>query len=242
MSIHPLRLVAILLLAACVAAGAYHVLKPHTIAYVKLRQGVVKESGQRLEASDLERAELSLGGLFRMQSSPVPGLITWEEAPRFVGLPLARRVEGGRPLLAEDVERPGAAGQERALGASMTGISIPVDNVSGVTPYVAVGERVHVYASFEDDAGAHTGLLLKNMPIIGVQREMEGDHPRLKAVTLSLRMDEAVLLTHALHYGKIRLGQASPADGQTAGIGDAAFAAALIKTKKRWIDGEEERS
>ncbi|QQE74599.1 pilus assembly protein CpaB [Brevibacillus composti] len=242
MSIHPLRLVAVLLLAACVAAGAYHFLQPQSFAYIKLRGHVAKDSGERLAATDLERGEIQVGGLARGQSAEALGLIPWEEAPRFLDRPLSRRVEGGRPLLPGDIEQEGMVPEGRELGESMTGISIPVDNVTGVHPHVAVGERVHVYASFEDDSGAHTGLLLRNMPVIGVQREREGDLPRLQAVTLSLQLKEAVLLTHALHYGKIRLGKASVMEGEEeAGVGDHSFAAALIKTKKRWGETEEER-
>ncbi|CAM5778454.1 MULTISPECIES: RcpC/CpaB family pilus assembly protein [Brevibacillus] len=240
MSIHPLRLVAILLLAACVAAGAYHFLQPQTFVFVKLRGNVAKESGEKLAASDLERGEIQVGGLAREQSAEAFGLIPWEEASRYLNRPLSRRVEGGRPLLPGDVEQAGEVAKGRELERSMTGISIPVNNVTGINPHVAIGERVHVYASFEDDSGAHTGLLLRNMPVIGVQREMDGDIPRLEAVTLSLQLREAVLLTHALHYGKIRLGKASFLEEEnSAGVGDASFAAALMKTKKRW--GEEEQ-
>ncbi|USG65970.1 RcpC/CpaB family pilus assembly protein [Brevibacillus ruminantium] len=242
MSIHPLRLIAIFLLAACVAAGAYHFLQPQTFVYVKLRGHVEKASGEKLAATDLERGEIQVGGLARGQSAEALGLIPWEHAPRYLDRPLSRRIEGGRPLLPGDVEPESGKTYGRELAESMTGISIPVNNVTGVHPHVAVGERVHVYASFEDDSGAHTGLLLRNMPVIGVQREMDGAIPRLQAVTLSLQLREAVLLTHALHYGKIRLGQASLQEGEdTAGIGDQGFAASLIKTKKRWGETEEGR-
>jgi pilus assembly protein CpaB len=241
LSVHPLRLLALLLLAACVAVGAYQILKPHTVAYIQLRESVKKESGQLLEAHDVEPLILTMGSNFFQKATPVPGLIPWEAVPDLIGLSLTRPVIGGRPLLESDLEKRGHTQTETELMASMTGMSIPVDNVAGVSPYVSTGERVHVYASFEDEVGAHSGLLLENMPIIGVQREMEGEHPSLVAVTLALTRNEAVLLTHALHYGKIRLGLAAAIDGQKAGIGDAKFAADLMKTKRRWDNQEEER-
>jgi pilus assembly protein CpaB len=166
-------------------------------------------------------------------------LIPWTEVRSYIGQPLARQVEGGRPLLASDVERSGESGMDRSLAAAVTGMSIPVDNV--ITPHISVGDRVHLYASFEDESGAHSGLLLRSMPVIAVQRDWEGDLPQMEAVTISLKLEEAVLLTHALHYGKIRLGKAAISDRQNTGIGDQAFAAALMKTKKRWREGEEER-
>lgn len=241
MSVHPLRLLALLLLAASVAIGSYQIMKPQTVAYIQLRASMDKESGQLLRAEDMEPLVLTMANSFLGVTPPIPGLIPWEQMSKYVGLPLARPVKGGRPLLESDLEKAGQPQTNAKIDASTTGMSIPVDNIAGVSPYVSTGERVHVYASFEDDSGAHSGLLLQNMPVIGVQRETEGDEPRLTAVTLSLSRNEAVLLTHALHYGKIRLGLAPILEGQKAGIGDARFAAELVKTKKRWGNREEER-
>lgn len=241
MSVHPLRLLALLLLAVSVGVGAYMILKPHTVAYIQLRNNVGKESGQLLEAKDLEPLILTMAGAFQRPSTPIPGLIPWAEASNLIGLPFIRPIKGGRPLLESDLEKADQVKSETKLTEQMTGMSIPVDNVAGVSPYVSTGERVHVYASFEDDRGAHSGLLLQNMPIIGVQREMEGNQPNLVAVTLSLTRNEAVMLTHALHYGKIRLGLAAIIEGQKAGIGDSQFATELMRTKKRWSNREEER-
>lgn len=241
MSVHPLRLLALLLLASCIGIGTYLMVKPYTVTYVQLRLGVDKESGQLLEAQDMEPLIVNTGSTFQRSEVPIPGLVLWQEVPELLGRPFARQVKGGRPLLESDLERSGQEQGRPELSPSMTGMSIPVDNEAGVSPHLSTGERVHVYASFEDDAGAHSGLLLQNMPIIGVQREMEGELPKLMAVTLSLTKNEAVLLTHALHYGKIRLGRATAMDEQKPGIGDSTFAAELMKTKKRWGIREEEQ-
>jgi pilus assembly protein CpaB len=240
MSVSPIRTVAALLLAVSVGYGSYTVLKPQTFAYVKLREGVTVEGGSLLKEEHIERAVLTLGGMFAGNNLPMPGLIPWEDAPAYIGLPLVRRISGGMPLFVSDLDSQGE-GMERDLDETKTGMSIPVDNILGVTPHLSVGDRVHLYASFEDEDGAHSGLLLREMPVIALQRELEGDVPQLVAVTIALKLEEAVLLTHALHYGKIHLGKASLSGGKGAGIGDAAFAKALMKTKKRWSDGEEER-
>ncbi|MDR7319502.1 RcpC/CpaB family pilus assembly protein [Brevibacillus nitrificans] len=243
MSIHPLRLLALLLLASCIGLGAYMVVKPQAVTYIQLRSTVEKESGQLLEAADIEPLVVNMGDIFQDQTKSIPGLLHWTEAPDFLGKALTRNVQGGRPLLASDFEQPVLmkGGTATKLNASMTGMSIPVDNVAGISPHLTAGERVHVFASFEDDDGAHSGLLLQYMPVIAVQREMEGEEPNLVAVSLSLSQNEAVLLTHALHYGKIRLGLAPGVDGQKSGIGNAAFAADLMKTQKRWGQQGEEK-
>ncbi|NGQ96443.1 pilus assembly protein CpaB [Brevibacillus sp. SYP-B805] len=239
-AIHPLRLVAGVLLAAVVAYSTYPIFKPAVYPYVKLREGVVIEGGALLKEEHIEKAVITLGSVFAREEAPIPGLISWADAPAYLGHPLSHRVSGGLPLFISDIDRQGEAGLDQGLAGAQTGMSIPVDDIVGVTPYLTVGDRVHVFASFEDDEGAHTGLLLREMPVIYLQREMEGETPHLTAVTIALTEKEAVLLTHALHYGKIRLGKAAGADGKGQGIGDAAFAAALMKTQKRWSEGREE--
>lgn len=241
LAIHPLRLIAGLLLAIAVAFGAYPIFKPTTYGYVKLQEDVVLEGGEVLKEEHIEQGIIALGKVFGEVTAPVPGLIPWSEAPAYLGLPLARRVAGGQPLLATDIDQEGGGSMDRELKDSKTGMSIPVDDIIGVTPHLSVGDRVQVYASFEDEDGAHTGLLLKEMPVIFLQRQLEQETPHLSAVTIALTNQEAVLLTHALHYGKIRLGKVAATADMKAGIGDTAFAAALMKTKKRWSDGEEER-
>ncbi len=241
-AIHPLRLVAIVLIAMIVAYGSYMYWKPQTFAYAKLRDGVVLEGGAALKAEYVERASLATGGLLSGERSPIPGLIPYSQIAAYINMPVSRRLSGGVPLLSADLMGKESEGMSSVLGQGMTGMSIPVDNIVGVTPYLTIGDRVHLYTSFEDDAGAHTGLLLREMPVIALQREQEADLPRLVAVTIELTMDEAVLLTHALHYGKIHLGKAATTDQKGPGIGDAAFAKALMNTKKRWSDsGDEQR-
>jgi pilus assembly protein CpaB len=239
--IHPIRIVAVILLAGAVAFGSYQLLKPHTFAYVKLREGVVVEGGTPLQAEQIEEGVLATGGLFVQEGPPIPGLLAWADAERYVGLPVNKRLHGGVPLFVDDLDQQGEENIDRVLGESMTGMSIPVDNIVGITPHLSVGDRVHLYASFEDEAGAHSGLLLRNMPVISLQRELDGDVPNLVAVTIAVKTDEAVLLTHALHYGKVRLGKASVKDAKPSGIGEPTFASALMRTKKRWSEQEEER-
>ncbi|WP_139492563.1 RcpC/CpaB family pilus assembly protein [Brevibacillus dissolubilis] len=237
--IHPIRLIAALIFALAVALGSYHLLKPHTFTYVKLRDDVNVEGGMPLLPEQVEQAVLTLGGLFPDKSPPLPGLIAWEDTAKLDGLTFARSLKGGVPLMWNDLNIKGQSSLDESLHDTQTGISIPVDNITGISPHLTAGDRVHIYASFENEAGAHTGLLLKEMPIIALQREMDGEVPQLTAVTIALQVNEAVLLTHALHYGKIRLSKAPLRDGKVeAGIGDYTFASALLKTNKRWSDGE----
>jgi len=237
-SVHPLRLVASLLLAGAIAYSSYHILKPQVFSYVMVKNGTVIEGGSTLQLDQLEEAMIKSGDFFRKTTIPIPGLIPWSEVKSIVGMPVTRLVHGGEPLLLGDINYEGQL--EQQLSASKTGMTLPIDEVDGVPSQLSVGDKVHIYASFEDDQGAHSGLLLKAIPIIFVQHEEEAAALAVTSVTVALTVDEAVMLTHALHYGKIRLGKAALADQSASGVGDLSFAKALMKTKKRW-EFEEER-
>ncbi|GAA4722137.1 pilus assembly protein CpaB [Brevibacillus fulvus] len=239
MTISPIRLVAALLLAVCLGCGAYMILKPQTFHYLKLREGEVVEAGTLLKEEQIEQGVLVLGSMFAKQSTPLPNLIPWEEAESYLALPLSRQVAGPMPLFVNDFAQQDEKGLSQLQDETWTGMSIPVDNIIGVTPYLEIGDYVHLFASFEDEEGAHSGLLFKNMPVVALQRELDGEIPRLVAVTIAVKLDEAVLLTHAIHYGKIHLAKAALVGEKRSGIGDSAFAQALMRTKKRWSSEEE---
>ncbi|MGO0058568.1 RcpC/CpaB family pilus assembly protein [Brevibacillus fluminis] len=235
-AIHPIRLVGVMILALVVAYGAYVYVKPQLFVYAKLKAGVVVESGAFLQAKDIEAVSLPLNRLFPGETAPIAGLLPYSRASAFLAMPVVRRLSGETPLMESDFAASGDG--SAALGEGMTGMSIPVDNIVGISPQLMVGDKVHLYASFEDEEGAHSGLLLREMPVIALQREFETAEPQLSGVTIALKVKEAVLLTHALHYGKIHLGRASALDEKGAGIGDEVFAAALMRTKKRWSEGD----
>lgn len=239
-AIHPVRAIGIVLLAGTVALGSYQIWKPSTFTYIKLKEGATIEGGSKLTEEVMEPASITTEGIMQPNRNPVSGLIAWSARDQAIGSTTTRRLTGGVPLLTNDVNQDGEAELNAQLDKSMTGMSIPVDNIIGVTPYLSAGDKVHVYASFEDDQGAHSGLLLRSMPILSLQREVEAEPPKLVGVTIGLRMEQAVLLTHALHYGKIRLGKASIQEPTQPGIGDYTFANALMKTKKRWSTQEVE--
>lgn len=241
-AIHPVRFMAILLLAGTVAFGSYQIIKPSTFTYIKLKEGITVEGGSKLSEEMIEPSTIITGGfpISGTDQPPIEGLIAWSQRGEIAGIPVIRRLTGGVPLLTSDVKQDDEENMDAQLPDSTTGMSIAVDNIVGVTPHLTVGDKVHVYASFEDEQGAHTGLLLRSMPVISLQREMEGENPKLSGVTIALRLEEAVLLTHAIHYGKIHLGKASSMESKPHGIGDLTFANALMKTKKRWSTQEVE--
>ncbi|MBO8164909.1 MAG: pilus assembly protein CpaB [Brevibacillus sp.] len=239
-AINPLRTAALLVLAGTISFVTFQILQPQTIAYVQVREGVTLEAGQVLQWEHVDTGELTFGGTMMKDSVLPPGLIAWTEIETYLGVPLSRPIHGPSPLLTSDFERNGASALDLPADETLSLMSIPVDNVSGVTPELSRGDRVHLYASFEDEQGAHSGMLFRDMPVVAVQRELDGSVTELVAVSIALTMEEAVLLTHALHYGKIRLSKALVQEKAHPGIGDRTFANALMKTQKRWERKEAE--
>ncbi|WP_232699059.1 hypothetical protein [Brevibacillus daliensis] len=234
------RVIAILLFAVAVGWATYQAVRPDMFTYINLKENVVLDAGTSIEIEDVEMGSVALHrSLFSAEGS-IPGFIAWENIQDVIGLPVTRQLSGGIPLSEGDIAMSTDQQAVLADDPNQTAISLPVDNISGISAHLQVGDRVHLYASFEDDEGAHTGLLLRAMPVVFLQRGLDSDGPSLKAVTISLSLYEATLLTHALHYGKIHLGKAAYSNDQKVGVGDVAFAAALMKTKKRWQDVKEE--
>lgn len=229
--LHPLRLIGLLLLAGVITFLSYFLLKPEEFSYAEVREGVIVEAGSPLQIHHIEQRGITVPP-FSTAERPIPLLLSWKEVSQYIGVPVSRRLTGGQPLFLYDLENEETERRQNRE-ENILSMSIPVDNVTGVTPHLERGDRVHVFASYEDEQGSHSGLLLSSMPVVSLQREMDGDVQELKAVTIGLGKEEAVLLTHALHYGKVRLGQAFVDQKVKPGVGDAAFAAALMQTSKQ---------
>ncbi|MGG0756422.1 hypothetical protein [Brevibacillus laterosporus] len=235
-----IRLLVITLLAIACGFLSYQAVRPEVFYYIKVKEQSELEMGTPLSLDHIEKGVLEMGNRFFSSSVEVPGFIPWKEASNLIGLPVTRHVKAGGPLLMGDIPISTEESQIQINKPNQTALTIPVDNISGVSAQLQERERVHIYASFKDDEGAHTGLLLKAMPVVSVQRGVDGDGAVLKAVTISLTLHEARLLTHALHYGKLHLGKAGYGKDQISGIGDIHFATAMMKSNKRWTDMEGE--
>ncbi|CCF15362.1 putative uncharacterized protein [Brevibacillus laterosporus GI-9] len=235
-----IRLLVITLLAIACGFLTYQTVRPELFYYIRVREQSELEIGTPLSLDHVEKGVLEMGNRFFSSSVEVPGFIPWEEVSHVIGIPVIRHVKAGVPLLKADISTSTEENQLQGNHPNQTAMTIPVDNISGVSAQLQERDRVHIYASFKDEEGAHTGLLLKAMPVVGVQRGLDGEGAILKAVTISLTLHEGRLLAHALHYGKLHLGKAGYGKDLTSGIGDAHFAKALMKGNKSWTDIEGE--
>lgn len=233
-----IRLLIITLLAIACGYLTYQAVRPELFYYIKVKEQSELEIGTPLSLDHVEKGVLEMGNRFFNSSVEVPGFIPWEEVSHLIGIPVIRHVKAGGPLLKGDIPTSTEESQLQGNHPNHTAMTIPVDNISGVSAQLQERDRVHIYASFKDEEGAHTGLLLKAMPVVGVQRGLDGEGAILKAVTISLTLHEGRLLTHALHYGKLHLGKAGYGKDLKSGIGDTHFAKALMKSNKSWTDME----
>lgn len=121
-----------------------------------------------------------------------------------------------RPIAANElITAPAlAAGATRLstaplLGPAMRALSVPVDEVSGVSGLITPGDRVDVLMTRQpDEAMAHAELIAQNVRVLAVGSDMNIAREQagaVKTVTLELTPAQAQKLTLALATGTIGL-------------------------------------
>lgn len=103
---------------------------------------------------------------------------------------------------------------------NMRAVSIPVDEVTGVSGYIAPGDKVDVLVTIEDEeineGAATTFTLFQNISVLAIgeiPREVEDDTSRLvSTVTLEVTPEQAETMAFSYQYGSFHLVLRSPAD------------------------------
>lgn len=103
---------------------------------------------------------------------------------------------------------------------NMRAVSIPVNEVTGVSGYIAPGDKVDVLVTIEDDdineGAATTYTLFQNIGVLAIgaiPREVEDDESRLvETVTLEVTPEQAEALAFSYQRGSFHLVLRSPAD------------------------------
>ncbi|MDD2659480.1 MAG: Flp pilus assembly protein CpaB [Methylococcales bacterium] len=102
-------------------------------------------------------------------------------------------------------------------------VSVPVNEVVGVSGFILPGNRVDILATKMDRATnqATTRTLLQNIKVLAVDQEasQEKEKPAIvKAVTLELKPEQAEIIVKAMQEGTIQLTLRNPLDNQLADI------------------------
>lgn len=110
----------------------------------------------------------------------------------------------GTPFMTTETSTIGGSAAERRLSDYKTAITIPVTNISGVSPEITAGARINIYASYATDSYQVEQLLFQNVKILDVQATGDADSGyTLSAFTIEVDPADAMQLLHAINYWKI---------------------------------------
>ena len=112
---------------------------------------------------------------------------------------LKQDVSKGTVLTSTMLTVDGGIDVEKRMDPSKVAVSIPVDNISGVTYDLSVDTYCNLYATYSQNG---TFILLENMRVIDVAK----DEGNLLSVTFEATNDEVKKIIDAINSGTIRLG------------------------------------
>ena len=110
----------------------------------------------------------------------------------------------GTPLMKSLLSVSGGNSIMMTMAPTSVAVSVPVDNITGVTQKLYSGASVNVYVT---SYSGGTFLLFENMRILDLNRRTSGE---LSSVTLEVTNAEAVKLINSMRNGSIQLGLINP--------------------------------
>ena len=113
-------------------------------------------------------------------------------------------VKEGEPFMLNHVSKYGNNEIEVKMSPNAVAITIPANNLSGVTAELKSESHVNVYVSFD---GETPQALLEDVRVLSVAKS---DDATLQGVTLELDKSEAPNIIQAIKYGGIYLGLINP--------------------------------
>lgn len=115
----------------------------------------------------------------------------------------------GTPLMSIHADEQGGARTEKRLNANMVAFTVPVDNITGGSPFIEPESFVNVYVSYDNDFEETSELKYQNVRVIDVlyaeTYSETSDSPTLSGVTLEIKPEQSVELMHAVEFGRVRI-------------------------------------
>lgn len=108
-------------------------------------------------------------------------------------------VDKGTPLMTSMLTSTAGNDVEVRMSATAIAVTIPVSDITGVTPDIKPESRVNVYVTYNT---GETHLILENSRVLATVNEEE----ELKGITLELNNDEAKKVVTAANLGSIYCG------------------------------------
>lgn len=219
------RLFSVLIFAFVVSAGAslllYRLIASRVTANAKQPTAQVLVAARNLELgtlirdSDVKMADF--GG-----SLPHGALLHKEDV---VGRGVVSSIYEGEPLLESRLATKGAgAGLAATIPAGMRAVAVRVNEVVGVSGFVAPGMRVDVLVAgtppnAKADVGTISKTLLQNIEVLSAgqnfQKDSEGKAVQVQVVNLLVTPEQAEIMALASNETRIQLVLRNPLDTQT---------------------------
>ena len=93
---------------------------------------------------------------------------------------------------------------ERRLADNKTAVTIPVNNISGVSPEITAGAKINIYTSYKTENYEVEELLFQEVKILDVQATGDAESGyTLNAITIQINPADALKLLHAINFQKI---------------------------------------
>lgn len=110
-------------------------------------------------------------------------------------------VSEGMPLTLSLLSVNGGSTVEMNMDPAKIAVTVPINDVSGVTKDLKEGSRVNIYATGVDAPG--TTLLFQNMRVLSVGKDNNGS---IVSATIEVTTDESLKLVYAANYSTIYFG------------------------------------
>ena len=219
------RLFSVLIFAFVVSAGAslllYRLIASRVTANAKQPTAQVLVAARNLELGTLIRdADVKMadfGGTL-----PHGALLHKEDV---VGRGVVAAIYEGEPLLESRLATKGAgAGLAATIPAGMRAVAVRVNEVVGVSGFVAPGMRVDVLVAgtppnAKADVGTISKTLLQNIEVLSAgqnfQKDSEGKAVQVQVVNLLVTPEQAEIMALASNETRIQLVLRNPLDTQT---------------------------
>lgn len=113
-------------------------------------------------------------------------------------------VYAGTPFMTTETTTLGGSVVERRLQDYKTALTLPVNNISGVSPQITAGAKINIYSSYSTENYQVQELLLQNVKILDVQATGDDESGyELSAITIQVDPDQALRLLYAINFQKI---------------------------------------
>lgn len=121
-------------------------------------------------------------------------------------------VAEGMPLTQSILSIAGGTQIEQVMDPSKIAVTIPVDNVTGVTETLQPGSRVNIYATGLESE--ETQLLMENMRVLSVHTDNNGG---ISSATIEVTQNESLKLIYAATNASLYLGLVNSSGYQVSG-------------------------